>query len=273
MRTAKSGRNFLGALDRDLKPLEHFDAAMRRTHQHVGLSVRDLLDRCIELRDRRPQLTLLEQERLPDYAPWCRHRDQIEQFANRVHEIQRDGILAHHPLHLASPRLAAEDRPLELLTSSIRAAENRRASLDHVLSRSAVPRDQWEQLDRARQLIEYGKRVRPVSCLGQMALLNPKSQRAGQFTKAVKKYRKQQKLVDKTSAANKAWKQRIPADEVPIALAQARLFESGIFPWLKPAMVASAQRAQSHVRLSVSRRAPQLDSGAQGAGERILAHA
>ncbi len=35
----KKRKDLLKRLRRDLKPLEHFDAAMRETHEHVGLSV------------------------------------------------------------------------------------------------------------------------------------------------------------------------------------------------------------------------------------------
>ena len=231
----KKRKELLNRLRRDLKPLEHFDAAMRETHEHAGLSVRELLDRCIELRNGRPELSPVERERLPDYAPWWHHRERISQFASTVREIQRDGILAHHPLHLVSPRVATEDRPLELLTSSTQAAESHRAALDTVLSRSAVPRDQWEQIARAGKLIEYGKRVQPVSRLGQMTLLDPKSDHAARFAKSVKGYRKQQKAVAEAENANRAWKQKIPNGDLSTAIAQAQVFEASTLPWLKPA--------------------------------------
>ncbi len=140
----------------------------------------------------------------------------IAQFASTVRMIQPDGILARHPLHLVSPRIASEDHPLALLTSCIQAAESHRATLDTTLSRSTVPRDQWEQLARARLLIEYGKRVQPVSRLGQMRLLDPKSDRGGQFAKLVKRYSKGSRTGHRTGPGRPIgpWKQKIAAEDV-----------------------------------------------------------
>ncbi len=226
-------KELLRQLDTHLQPLEHFGLAMQQTHDHVALPVRQLLDRCVELSDRLPPLTPVEQERLPDFAVWQGYRESIALFADSVKEFQRDGILAHHPLHVLSAGLAMVDRPLEVISTSIEAAERYRSQLEETLGRSTIPRDQWEETARARKLIEYAGLVRPVSNLDQMALLDPKSPRASRFTKATRKYHKQQQAVEEARNANKAWRQKLSPDELPTALAQARQFETGLFPWIK----------------------------------------
>ncbi|REJ91429.1 MAG: WGR domain-containing protein [Planctomycetota bacterium] len=227
-------KDLLRRLTGDLEPLEQFDAAIQRTHDHVDLSVRELLDRCVELLNERPQLSPAERERMPDYAHWHRHRERIDQYCSSVKEFQKDGILAHHPLHTLSPRLASVDRPLELISTSVERAARHHDGVEQTLGRSGVPQDQWEQVARARQLIEYAKKVRPIARLGQMALLNPKSEWAGQFAKSVKEYREQQKAVRSAEEANKAWRQKFPADELPNAIAQAQAFEGRVLSVIQP---------------------------------------
>ena len=71
------GRPALNRLKNELRPLEHFDAAMQGSPQHVGISLRQLLRRGIELRGELPELSPLQRERLPDYATWWRHRERL----------------------------------------------------------------------------------------------------------------------------------------------------------------------------------------------------
>ncbi len=221
-------------LGRDLEQLEYFDLAMRRTHDHVGVRVRDLLDRCVELRDVRPELSAIQQERLPDYAIWRNHRERIARFATALKEIQRDGIQAHHPLRRLSPRLISADRPLEVISTNLDTAEQQRERLERTLQQSAIPRAKWEQIARARQLIEYARQVRAVVRLGGMELLDPQSEPAKQFAKTIRRYRRRQQALEEARTVNKAWRQRIPASELPSALALAEVLETSRFGWLRP---------------------------------------
>jgi DNA polymerase III delta prime subunit len=221
-------------LKAELRPLEQFDAAMHHAPADVGLSVRQLVERCVELRDQRPELTALEKERLPRYATWWQHRERIEALARSVREIRADGVLARHPLHLLAPRVAQAEHPLELVSTAAQAAQGHLARLDETLSRSGIPRDQWQTLTQARQLIDYAQEVLPVARAGKLALLEAQSAAAGEFLKAVRKLRRQEATLARAREATKAWREKLPADEVTAALDQARTLEQRHFAWLSP---------------------------------------
>ncbi len=233
---AKSKRRaaLLRQLANNLKPLEQFDAAVRQVHPHAQLSVRALLSRCVELYELSPQLSPIEEERLPDYGTWWQYRDQIARFAEAVPEFQRDGILAHHPLRYVSPQLVTAERPLDMITTGVAAAQQQLTHLVQTLGSTNIPREQWHSLAHARQLVNYALQVHVVAQCGQMPLLNPKSKRATQFANAVQKYRKQQRAVDRARSKTKEWRQKISPEELPAALAQAEAFENDMFAWLKP---------------------------------------
>ena len=127
-------------LNNELRPLEQFDAAMQGSPQHVGIPLRQLLRRSIELQAELPELSPLECERLPDYATWWRHRERIASLTAIVRDIRHDGILAKHPLRRLSPQLAHVDRPLELITGVLQAAEKHFAAVDASLGRCGMPR-------------------------------------------------------------------------------------------------------------------------------------
>jgi hypothetical protein len=231
-------QDLLDRLKRELRPLEQFDAAMQGAPQHAGTRLRQLLRRGIELRGELgglPELSPLERERLPDYATWWRHREQIASLAAIVADLRRDGILAKHPLRRLSPHLAQIDRPLELITGVFQAVEKQFAALEATLGRCGVPRQHWQTLATARSLVDYAKQVLPVARLGRMDLLEPASPAARQFAKAGRGLRRQQAALDQARQATVAWRQKLPAAEVPPAIQQAKAFEQGFFAWLRPA--------------------------------------
>ena len=225
----------LDRLKKELGPLEHFDAAMQSIPPQAGIPLRQLLRRGIELRDSLPDLTPLERERLPDYAAWWRHREQIAALAAMVQDIRRDGILAKHPLRCLSPRVADSDHPLQLITSALEAAEQQFESVEASLGHSGVPRERWETLATARALVDYAKLVLPMARMGRMDLLDPKSQTTRRFDKALQRYRRQQAALDQARQATQGWRKKLSAAELPAALEQAKAFEQSYLSRLRPA--------------------------------------
>jgi predicted DNA-binding WGR domain protein/DNA polymerase III delta prime subunit len=235
--TAKGNprKDLLNRLKNELRPLEHFDAAMQGSPQHVGIPLRQLLRRGIELRGELPELSPLQRERLPDYATWWRHRERIASLAAIVQEIRHDGILAKHPLGRLSPRLAQVDRPLELITGVLQAVEKHFEAVDASLGRCGVPRDQWQTPATARLLVDYAKQILPVARIGRMDLLDPASQPARQFAAAEQRFLRQQEALAEARRATAAWRRKLPAAEVPVAIEQVKEFEQSFFAWLRPA--------------------------------------
>ncbi|MCE9545000.1 MAG: WGR domain-containing protein [Planctomycetia bacterium] len=225
----------LRRLKAELAPLEQFDAAMHQTAVQVGVPTRQLLDRCIELKDSRPELSPLEKERLPAYAAWHRHREPLERFAALLGEVQPDRVLARHPLRLLAPRLATADRPLELITAAVDEASRHLERSEQLLGQCGIPREQWETHERAKLLVDYARQVLALTRAGQIGLTDPKSDRAQQFAADVKELDNRRKLLGTAREATKGWRQKLPADELPTALEQAQAFNGQFFAWLKPA--------------------------------------
>ncbi len=230
-----SRQEILTRLQNELRPLEQFDAAMQGAPQHVGIPLRQLLRRGIELRDELPELSPLERERLPDYAAWWRNRERIDALSMLVHDIRGDGILARHPLRLLSPRLTQADRPLELITEVLAAADRHFSAIEATLGQFGVARDQWQTPVAARVLVDYAKEVAPFARIGRIDLLDPEADVAKQFAEAQKRFRRQRKALSEAEAANAAWHTKLAAAEVPAALEQAKSFEQSLFAWLRPA--------------------------------------
>ena len=227
----------LERLKNELEPLEHFDAAMQKVSERVGIPLRQLLRRGVELRDQLPQLSAMEKERLPHYATWSSHRDRIAALAACVQDIQPDGILARHPLCRLSPRLAKVERPLELVTGVLEAAEEHLEALDETLGRSGIPAQQWNSLTQANLLVDYCVQVAPLARLDKLRLLDSTAKQSRQFAEAVRRLRRQQEILDGARQRTSGWREgrKLPAAQVVAMFEQALRLEFSFFAWLKPA--------------------------------------
>jgi hypothetical protein len=167
---AKSGKHSptrVEALEKiaaEIAELEHFDRAMQSSPDTIGVSVRQLIGRCLELHGQLPSLSTLEKERLPDFATWSRCRDSITRYESALKEVQGDGIAANHPLSILAPRLAREDHPLELITNSTQNAHRCLSQLESTLSQSGIPKTMWDTLEKAQSLVDYARRTNGVLC-------------------------------------------------------------------------------------------------------------
>lgn len=233
-RSPKRAR-LLTELSGELQPLEDFDAMMQSKPADVGVTVRHLLSRCIGLRERLPELSDLDKERLPSYAAWHQSHARLIDFEPELRSIQRDGVFKRHPLSLLTPRLAEDDRPRETILSALDTAEPLFTRIDETLGQCGVPSEQWLPMENAIALVNYARDVLPLARIGQMKLLAAKGKYASNFTWEVTRLCELQAAVEAARQKTSHWRTKLPADEVSIALEQAKAFETSMLAWFKPA--------------------------------------
>jgi len=231
---SKNRSKILKRLQRNIDPLSHFDKVMRSTPTDFGVSVRQLIDCCIELQDVLPQLDALTKEKLPSQAEWHESKLAVQKFEQALKETDDDSVLALHPMRILSARLASEDRPLELVANSASEALKSCIQVEEQLSQCGIPRDQWEQLSRARLLLDYAQRIESVAEADQIQLMNPKSDEAKWFDDQLKILRKSQRDLEKAADVNGHWSDKPTSEETTLALEQAVLLEGSMFSFLKP---------------------------------------
>ena len=221
-------------LKSNIDPLANFDKAMQSTPDDLGINVRQLIDQCIRLTKMLPQLDPVEKERLPDYADWHLSKPAIVRFEQALRETNGQSVLAKHPMRILSARLASEEHPLELIANS--ASEGRKSChlVEEHLSKCGVPRDQWNQIARARLLIDYSQRLKLISEKNQIKLLDSHCEDARWFQKQLTNVKQIQSQLEEARDTNKNWQDKLVPEETKLALEQALTFEASTFSWLKP---------------------------------------
>lgn len=224
----------LRRLAANLSPLQEYDEQLTAPREIAGMSLRQLLDRGIALSSERTEVSPRDRHRLPPYALWPGSRAAIERYADALSRVQSDAIASRHPLFLVSPQMARQERPIEIITSAIEAARQHLESLRKQFEKSGVPANQWENLNQTRALVDYARQLLPVSSLGLAPLLDDHSDVAQRWTVRTRELAEKEREVAEAAGKTKAWRQRLPEEEVETALEQARGFEGSWTAWLRP---------------------------------------
>ena len=221
----------LREIERELEPLQAFRDAMLATPGHVGMSVRKLLSRILEISAREPTLTPVEKERLPDYVEWERHREQLGRLEVAIRDVQQDGVLAHHPLRWLAAQLAHEERPIELVTQKLEQGEASLNELMRVLQESTLNDCHWKTLQMTQQLVDYATQVAPLTRWNQLGLVDETSASAIDFLKDERELSDRYDKLAQAREATANWRKKMPRGEARTALEQSRNLEND---WLAP---------------------------------------
>jgi hypothetical protein len=228
-------QELLQAVGRELKPLQHFQDAMRSAPTGTPVPLRGIVERLTALRQSLPELSPIEKERIPSYGQWCEHRDRLERLAAALAETQPEPVFARHPLKHLTTRLAGEERPLEKVTTCLENARRLLESLEEGFRDAELQAKECDSMEIASRLAGYAKQVHYLAEKKLMSVLEADSDAAKKFASLVSEYRKRAKHLEKARLATKGWRQKLSPAEAPVALEQARSFQQSFLSCLKPA--------------------------------------
>jgi predicted DNA-binding WGR domain protein len=227
-------QELLRAVQHDLRPLQHFHDAMCSPPAGSPVPLRRVVRRLVELRDSQPELSPVEKERIPLYAQWCEHRERIERLTAALKELQGEPIFAKHPLKHLTTRLASQERPLEKVTGHLQNAEKLLDSLEKEFQAAGLRPDEYNTLEKSRQIVLYAEQVRFLAEKRLVSLLQAGSDGAKRFAGLVKQYRKRARALEEARLKTKGWTYKLSPPEVANALLQARAFQNTTLAFLKP---------------------------------------
>lgn len=227
-------KTVLKSMRKSLDSLEHFHQQMGTASEQTGVPLRQLLAKCLAAKGAVPELDAIEKEKLPDYRDWSENRSQLEELNELVAEIQSDEILANHPLCCLSPSVGEQDRPISFVKETTQLADDARAKATQQLRSCGVPNSQWQTVGQGSQLVEFGNRLLPHVQDDRLHLLDADSESSRKLETETAKLNAFEAKLQAHSETNSAWREKIPAKDLPAAIEQAKSFEGSYFFWLSP---------------------------------------
>jgi superfamily I DNA and/or RNA helicase/predicted DNA-binding WGR domain protein len=226
--------NATRALEQDLSALRRFSEAMRQVPENCGLNLRQLLHRLVELRPHATSLSPEQEERLPEYRAWIDYGQLVVKLASTLVELGYEPCLASHPLRLVGRAIIEADRPLETLARHLDEAEAMLDAIESALELSGLSPELWDTMEEIEALLGFAVTVHPLAEWKLLDLLDPQSATTTKYRGFVAEWEKKQQTLTKAHQKTGNWKERLPVEDIPAALAQARAYEGSIFRFLHP---------------------------------------
>lgn len=220
-------------MERELAQLRRFSEAMRQTHEQVGVPLRSLLGRLVELEAKPPPPALDEQ--VPDYCQWLRHGELVQRLAATLTELGEEPCLAQQPARWLGKAILEADRPWEALRAGLDQAESRLDALESALELSGLPRELWDTFAEIEAILTFAARIRPLAEKDLIALLDPESGKTRDFAVLAAELATAARDYAKAREKTAAWTDRLSPEDTGNALALARRLEGSLGRFFKPA--------------------------------------
>jgi len=228
-------RAVLAQITQDLEALGRFDANMRAAPAHVAVSLRQLLGRLVALRAHQPELSAAQAEQLPNFADWLAHADLARRVSRALGEFTGTPALAAHPFRFLGTAIIGAERPL---TALIELLDRTEAWLDETtaaLAQIGLDEQHRDSLDELAAALDFAARAAPLAARGQLALLDRASTMSALLAEQAASWRERAQALDAAREQTRYWRHKLPALDLPAALAQARRLERSWLRFLQPA--------------------------------------
>lgn len=226
-------RRCLAALERAARPIADFDAAMGSAPAVAGLPLRELLLRSVALSGRVPELAPEEEDELPAYAQWVRHADVLTRLGAALRHATRDGLYSSHPLAALAPEVATLERPRQAIDERLRAAL---LGLDRVAAlcrEHGLALGEGDAFEKLRLWSRYAAAVQPLAARGLVDLLQPDSAASERLRAMLHERQTRDEALATARRHAQGWRQKLEADDLAAALAQARALGTGLGRFFK----------------------------------------
>jgi predicted DNA-binding WGR domain protein len=233
-KTEQQRRKLLDEFKTEMAPLERFDAAMRTAPPQAAIPLRQLLMRCIELRDSMPVLPPRDREQLPAYKLWQENRGTIERLRDHLQAIQGNSSLAKHPLKWLHHRFAEVDRPREEIDEVLAKVAPATDKIEKQFEAVRLPPACWDTLAKIAGLVEYAGGLAFLAEHDLLAVLTAKSALAKKWASIRKKYSAKEDDFKKAQLRTTHWRKKLTPSETATALRQAREEEKSRWRFFQP---------------------------------------
>lgn len=184
-----------------------------------------LLRRSIVLEPSRCELTPAQRELLPRHADWLAQRPAIEHLARVLVSLHEPPVPALHPARLLNEHALSAERPIELLTETLRRVLPLMARLE---SGSTLA------LSTSFERASFAALVRPLAQDGLLALLDQGTELARKFRQRFAALGERAHLATEAIAATVAWRTPISRADLPAVIDLAKRWQGKLWRFLFP---------------------------------------
>lgn len=219
-------------MNRQVDILREFHLTSLSGEKEIGIVVRGLIERIIELRQELVTLTALEEEALPAYALWQDAGGAIAQLTEALEEAGGDVVFASHPFSRLHERIFLSEQPHRTLDASLRQALEILDTIDQRLAGIPMAREQALGPARLKSMVQFAVLLYPLVLTDNFRLADPAGEEARVFISRWADYKEKVDIYQAALAKNIHWKAKLGEQDVDQALMLATRQENAFMSFL-----------------------------------------
>jgi superfamily I DNA and/or RNA helicase/predicted DNA-binding WGR domain protein len=231
----KKREEALRGIDQELTSLRRFSDAMGQSHSHIGLPLRVLLRRLVELEGKENTLSAEVEELLPEYHFWLLHGDFMDRLGSALNDLGQKPCFAEHPLRWLGKAVLESERPIETFNRTIEQAEDLVDAVESALELSGLPADLWDTIGEIEAILGFAVRVQTLGQKNLLGLLDTKSDATKEFSGLEAELAQCAATLARAKGKIEHWRDPLSPEDTQSALALAKSFEGSVFRFLQPA--------------------------------------
>ncbi|MDB6033453.1 MAG: helicase, partial [Verrucomicrobiales bacterium] len=222
-------------MEQDLASLRRFSEGMKATFAPIGLPLRSLLHRLVELTSSPSVFSAEMEEQLPEYPLWLAHGEIINRLGAILADLGEGPCFAKHPARWLGKGILQASRPLEALAASLEKAESLLDAVESALELSGLSTELWDTVEEIEVILKFAVHVRSLAEHGLLGLLDASSPASSAFATLAAELEKKEQAHTKAKEKTTGWREPLSPEDTQNALVQARGFESSFLRFLQPA--------------------------------------
>ncbi|HXB95116.1 MAG TPA: AAA domain-containing protein, partial [Puia sp.] len=233
-------------MNRQLDLIREFHDMGLSEEKDSGISVRQLMEQIIALRDELTDLSPSEEELLPGYGEWKAAGPVLSALESVMEEAGAGAVFSEHPFSRIREAIFVADHPHQALETALREALQAMSEVETLVARCKLETRHLQEPGRLKNLVQLAVLLYPLARTGNMALADPDTAESRALEKQIRLYRQQQDTQRLAIQNNIHWKHKLSEPDVDAALVICDRYERAFFGGLN----GIYRRLKRHLRES-----------------------
>ena len=221
--------SLLQTMNRELELLRDFHDTSSFEETGTDMTVRELTERLIALRQELVPLTVGEEELLPDVTHWRVAQIVVTELELLLDETEPGSTFSTHPFSRIRETIFLSASPYQTLETALRDALKALDEVEALLNACRLEPRLLQDGERIKSLVQFAVLLYPLARTGNMALADPDTEAAKELQQHLRLYRNQQEHYQQTQQKNSHWLQKPDERDLEAALALAAKYEHSFF--------------------------------------------
>lgn len=215
----------LHSMNRELELLRGFHDTSSTEETSSGMTIRDLIEKLIALRQHLVPLTVVEEELLPAFNEWQTAEPIVIELERLLDETEPRSTFSTHPFRHIKEAIFLSSSPYQTLDTALRDSLKALDECEALLVACRLDPQLQQDTERVKSLVQFAVLLYPLARTGNITLADPDSVAANEWQQQLRQYRQMQESYRQTQQKNSHWQHKIDERDLGAAIALATKYE------------------------------------------------